>query len=512
MRAGRQVVLLLVSAALLAGAQTTSERLEQLQRDLQQQRQLNAAQAQELERVRNTIQNLTVQQKATLTRLDGLGRNVTQLVNEVATLAARTRLAEQLLADTTAAKGRTETRVSRLQEDVRQILNTLYRERSGRYLQLLSQSRSLSDLLIRLNYNNISGKYNVKVIETLRSEVASLKQQEAQQAQQTAALKDLQTQRAEVLANLKERRQEQQTLLATLRKSEQGQRTIAAQTQAEQVLTGRTIDNLVGAVVQERARIEAERQRRLEEERQRRLAELRRIREAQERARREAARLEAVRVAQERAARIEAARLEAARREAARIQVAREQQQRAQAERERLVRQQEARALAQRNAEAAQSARRTAVQQEQQRLAQQQQQAEAAQVEVEQQIAPLPPSSGPTGFPLPGGQVSQDYGANGAQWVVLSAPGGTQAAATAAGNVIAATYYNSLGWVILVDHGSTVSAYFGLQDPQVSVGNRVAQGTPLGAIGGSPIFGPDRMAFQLNRVDGGTRQPVNPGF
>ncbi|MDB5045314.1 MAG: peptidase [Deinococcus sp.] len=497
MRLGRQAVLLLVSAALLAGAQTTSERLEQLQRDLQQQRQQNAAQAQELERVRNTIQNLTVQQKATLTRLDGLGRNVTQLVNEVATLAARTRLAEQLLADTTAAKGRTETRVSRLQEDVRQILNTLYRERSGRYLQLLSQSNSLSDLLIRLNYNNMAGKYNVQIIETLRSEVASLKQQEAQQAQQTAALKDLQTQRAEVLANLRERRQEQQTLLASLRRSEQGQRTIAAQTRAEQVLTGRTIDNLVGAVVQERARIEAERQRRLEEERQRRLAELRRIREAQERARQEAARLAAVRAAQERAARLEAAR----------IQAVRQQQ-----ERERLQREQEARAAAQRSAEAAQSARRAAVQQEQQRLAQQQQQAEAAQVEVEQQIAPLPPSSGPTGFPLPGGQVSQGYGANGAQWVVLSAPGGTQAAATAAGNVIAATYYNSLGWVILVDHGSTVSAYFGLQDPQVSVGNRVAQGTPLGIIGGSPIFGPDRMAFQLNQVNGGTRQPVNPGF
>ncbi|WP_019008680.1 M23 family metallopeptidase [Deinococcus aquatilis] len=488
MRVGRKAVLLLVSAALLAGAQTTSERLEQLQRDLQQQRQLNAAQAKELERVRNTIQNLTVQQKATLTRLDGLGRNVTQLVNEVATLAARTQLAERLLADTTAAKGRTETRVSRLQEDVRQILNTLYRERSGRYLQLLSQSRSLSDLLIRLNYNNMAGKYNVQIIETLRSEVAALKQQQAQQAQQTATLKDLQTQRAEVLANLKERRQEQQTLLASLRKSEQGQRTLAAQTQAEQALTGRTIDNLVGAVVQERARIEAERQRRLEEERQRRLAELRRIREAQERARIEAARLAAVRVAQERAARIEAAR----------IQAVREQQ-----ERERLQREQAARAAAQRSA---------AVQQEQQRLAQQQQEAEAAQVEVEQQIAPLPPSSGPSGFPLPGGQVSQGYGANGAQWVVLSAPGGTQAAATAAGNVIAATYYNSLGWVILVDHGATVSAYFGLQDPQVSVGNRVAQGTPLGAIGGSPIFGPDRMAFQLNRVNGATRQPVNPGF
>ncbi|WP_244944496.1 peptidoglycan DD-metalloendopeptidase family protein [Deinococcus metallilatus] len=78
--------------------------------------------------------------------------------------------------------------------------------------------------------------------------------------------------------------------------------------------------------------------------------------------------------------------------------------------------------------------------------------------------------------------------------------------------MIATTYYASLGWVVLLDHGPTVTAYFGLQDARVQVGERVARGTPLGTIGGSPIFGPGRMAFQVNSVSGGSRQPVPPPF
>ncbi|MDK2013775.1 M23 family metallopeptidase [Deinococcus sp. 43] len=76
------------------------------------------------------------------------------------------------------------------------------------------------------------------------------------------------------------------------------------------------------------------------------------------------------------------------------------------------------------------------------------------------------------------------------------------------GNVLAVTSYASLGWVVLIDHGSSVSAYLGLRDPLISVGSRVARGTPLGAVGGSSIIGPGNMAFQLRQ--GG--QPVAPRF
>lgn len=526
----------LLSAALLAGAQnipktepplpdlpgapplvlpTTSQRLQQLERELQQQRQLSVQQQQELERLRANIQNLTAQQRQTLDRLDLLAGQVTRLENETATLAARVALAQRQLADTTAQRELTQTRVTRLQGDVRQLLSALYRERSGRYLQLLSQARSLSDLLIRLRYANMAGQHNVEVIETLRQEVQTLETQRTQQAQQTADLQTLQAQRVAKLTELRDRRAEQQQLLATLKRSEQGQRTLAAQTQAQQALTAQTIDELVGAVVKERARIEAERQRRLEEERRRREAELRRIREAQERARQEALRLARLRAEQERQARLareraaaEArARAEAAARARAQAQVAAQ----AKAEAEARVRAQaEAQAAAARDA--VQRQRQAQLQQEQAALQQRETQVQQATVRVEQELTPLPPISGPVGFPLPGGSVSQPYGQGGAQWSVLQGAEDGQAVAALDGNVIATTYYASLGWVVLLDHGPTVTAYFGLQNARVQVGERVARGTPLGTIGGSPIFGPGHMAFQVNSVIGGSRRPVPPPF
>jgi len=66
--------------------------------------------------------------------------------------------------------------------------------------------------------------------------------------------------------------------------------------------------------------------------------------------------------------------------------------------------------------------------------------------------------------------------------------------------------------VVIVDHGGYVATYLGLRDPVVQAGNRVAQGAQLGTVGGSPVFGPNHMAFQWNRVQGASRQPVSPGF
>ncbi|MFC4639302.1 peptidoglycan DD-metalloendopeptidase family protein [Deinococcus hohokamensis] len=500
--------LLLGTLLLGAAAQTTSGRLEELQRELQQQRQQSAAQAQALEALRSRIANLSSQQRETLARLDALAGSVTTLENEVAVLNARTDLAERALQETAAQRQATEARVAQLQGDVRQILNAMYRERSGRYLQLLSQARSLSDLLIRVQYSNLAGEYNTRVIETLRGEVQVLQTQQAQQEAQAKALRDVQAQRASTLAQLRTRRQEQARLLAGLRASEQGQRTLAAQTQAEQALTARSIDQLVGQVVAERQRLEEERRRRLEEERRRREEEQRRLREAQERARQEALRLARLREAQERAAR------ELAQRRAEAALAARRQAQAAQRQA-----QAAAQAAEQRRAEqqlaaqaAAQRARAQQVQQEQAALAQRREQVQQEQTRVEAALAPLPAPSGPLGFPISPGQVSSPYGSGGAQWTVLQGPDNAQAVAVQGGDVLAATYYASLGWVVLLEHPSTVTVYLGLRDPQVQAGQRVAQGTPLGLVGGSPVFGPGRMAFQLNRVQGGSRQPVAPGF
>lgn len=467
---------------------STSERLEQLQRELRQQRQLSADRARELDTLRRSIQNLSAQQRATLARLDTLAAGAARLENEVAVVTARVALAERALADTAEQLKVTQARVERLQSDVREVLLLQYRDRSGRYLQLLSQSSSLSDLLIRLRYANMAGEYNTRVIESLAGEVKVLAEQREQQTRQARDLRTLQAQRTAALKALTAQRAEQNRLLAQLRSSEAGKRTLAAQRQAEQALAARTVDALVGQVVAERGRLEAERQRRLEEERRRREEEARRIREAQERARQEALRLARIRAEQERVARQRAADAQAARQRAADAQTA------AQAARQRAAQQ------------AAQAQREAQVQREQAALQQRSEQVQQAQVRVEQQLAPLPDLSGPLGFPLPGGLVQTPYGSGGSPWVVLS--GGPQAVAALEGNVLAVTYYASLGWVVLVDHGASVTAYFGLRDPLVSVGNRVGRGTPVGTVGGSSIIGPDSMAFQLRR--GGV--PVSPGF
>ncbi|CAM3700133.1 M23 family metallopeptidase [Deinococcus frigens] len=488
-----------------AGAQTTSQKLQQLQQELQQQRRLSAAQAQELNRIRRSIQNLSAQQKETLVRLDTLANGVSDLENALAILNTRTALAERQLNETTSQLSVTTARVDRLKGDVREILNLQYRSRSNDYLGLLSQARSLSDLLIRLRYANMAGQYNTRIISNLKDEVATLNAQRAQQAQQTRTLKDIGVQRSAALDRLKVRRAEQNTLLASLRGSEQGQRALATQRQADRALTARTIDGLITQVTAERQRIEAERQRRLEEERQRREAEARRIREAQERARQEAIRLAAIRAEQERVAREQAA---------VRAREAAERAQRLAAQQARQQAEAQARAQAARDAqqrairEQQQRAREQQLQREQEALQQRSQQVQAAQDRVEQELQPLPALSGPLGFPLPGGRISAPYGTGGSPWVVLAGSDGSQAVAAREGNVLAVTYYASLGWVVLVDHYSAISAYFGLTEPLVSVGTRVSLGTPLGTVGGSQIIGPQRMAFQY-RLGGAS---VNPGF
>ncbi|GGR85565.1 murein hydrolase activator EnvC family protein [Deinococcus sedimenti] len=461
----------------VAAAQDTSARLDQLQQQLQQQRQLSVQKAQELAAARARIENLTAQQRQTLTQLDDLARQTAQLENELATVTARVALAERQLADTTQQLTVTRAQVERLQGDVREVMALIYRQRSGQYLQLLSQSRSLSDLLIRLRYTNMAGAFQTQVLAGLKGQITALRDQERVQKQQAASLRTLQTQRAGKLTALQAQRARQNALLAQLRASEQGQRTLAAQRSAEQALAAQQVDQLVGQVVAERERLEAERQRRLEEERRRREAEARRIREAQERARQEAARLAQLRAAQLRQAQVAAARQAQQAQQARTAQLQREQADRA-----------------------------ARLQREQQALAQRQVQVQEAQQQVEQQLAPLPPVSSPAGFPLPGGRVLAPFGANGAPWTVLT--GAQQVVAADGGNVLAVTSYASLGWVVLIDHGGSVSAYLGLRDPLISVGNRVARGTPLGAVGGSSIIGPGNMAFQLRQ--GG--QPVAPGF
>lgn len=501
-----------------SGTELTSQKLEQLERDLAEQRRLSQAQAERLRALRAQLGQLSVRQRAAIDRLDRLAAETGKLENELADVIRRVTGAQARLRATKADLAVTQARVDTLKTDVRAMLRSLHRERDAHYLRLLSQSGSLWDLLIRLDYANMAGERNVQVTRELRGAAAELTAQRAAQEVQAEELRGLQGEQQAKLAELRARRAAQAAELAELKRTAEGQQAFAARTQAQQALTAQTIDALVTGVVKEKTRLEEERRRRLEEERRRREAEARRIREAQERARREAERLARIRAEQERRAREAEARRQA---ELARqAEVARQAELTRQAEVARqaeLTRQAElAReaAAARRRAEAqaaAQREREAAVARERQALAERQAQTEQAQAQLNVELQPLPATTDgeAMGFPLPGGQVSAPFGTGGEQWAVISGPVGGQAVAARGGNVLAAAYYAALGWVILIDHGNNlITGYFGLQDSLVSAGQRVDQGTPLGVIGGSHILGTDRMAFQVR--DGVT--PVPPQF
>ncbi|WP_293913473.1 peptidoglycan DD-metalloendopeptidase family protein [Deinococcus sp.] len=466
------------------GLSSTSQKLQQLQQQLSSQKQLSAEQKTKLEQLRTNVAALGKQQKDVLNQIDALAGRIAALQTRKRQLETRIEAAVAQLRQTEAQVQVTRGQVTRLQGDVRQLLSALYRQRSRQYLSLLNQATSLSDLVIRGRYANMSGQHNVEVIDSLRAQQADLKAQQSSQVQQTTALQALRAQQLAQLADLVDARGQQQSLVARLEQNKAGQQALSLRTQAQQALTVQSIDTLLGAVVSERSRIEAERRARIEAERARRAEELRKIREAQERARQEAARLAALREAQ----RLEALRVRA-----------RNDQQRADQQRA--------------NQQRADQQRTAAVESEQGTLRSRASVLEAQQARSSVDLAPLPEMSGPLGFPLPGGAVVTPYSAS-VPWTIISGPEGSQAVASAGGNVLAVTNYASLGWVVLIEHSATlITAYLGLDAPNVSPGARVTQSQSLGSIGGSPVFGAGRMAFQVYRIAGnGTRTPIVPSF
>ncbi|GGQ97548.1 M23 family metallopeptidase [Deinococcus ruber] len=524
---------------------TTSARLKQLLDELNRQQQASAAQKTQLEALRQNIAQLSAQQQAALGRIDRLSISVANLETKKRQLDLQIQLVQQQINDLRLQIQGTESRVSRLQQDVRYLLVSLYRERSGRYLQLLSQADSLSDLLIRARYANISGQNNVRVVQSLKDETERLKNERAQQAAQAQQLQGLQATQVQQLQALTTQRQEQNALVARLQQDQAGKQTLALQTQAQQALTSQGIQSIVSGILQERNNIEADRQRRIEAERQRRQAELERIRAAQEAARREAARLAAIRAEQERQAKIaaelarqraEQARIaaELARQQAeqARIAAARAKAQAEAARRQELARQAQAAAeaeqarqrKAQQDAEAAQvrqqqaalqaqrdsQARQDQVAREQQTLQARQKALQDQNQQAQAQSTPLPSNVGSLEFPLPGGRVSAPYFTSGGPWTVIAGAEGQTAVAVAEGNVLSAANYANLGWVIVIDHGALISTSFGLSETMVNTGDRVTRGQAIGVVGGSPQFGLDSMVLQLNQA--ANRQAVRPPF
>lgn len=519
-----------------------------LQQQLEEQRAVGERQQAALAEIRSALASLSDEEQATLRQLDTLNTKIDTLRGQASSLEVKLKGAEARLGVTGRDILALQTRVESLRQSVALNMGALYRERTGEYLALLAQAQTLPELLLRLRWANYAGERYVATIQELDAETARLQDEQATEEQTRAELQTLQAERRKALDDLAARQAEAQTLLAGLRQSAEGQRLLDLQGQAELQQTGENITQLMDAAVSRQQAQEAQRQRDLQAQRQREAESAARLREA------EAARERlAAAPAPARANAVNAPAKSKAAPTPAAPQTARNSAGAKANPSTGTGADDEAATVTATQPEAATPAPTSAAKSAPasasspapaptpaaaappaespapiptptpapapvtapdlptpQQLSEARTQAETSVQLTEAQLAPLRGSLEALQFPLPGGFVSEGYSAE-SPWAVIRGSGTAQASAE--GVVMAVTSFSSLGWVVLLDHGNNlITAYLGLNEPTVAVGERLAQGAPLGTIGGSPVFGPDAMAFQVNRVDGAQRTPLPPPF
>ncbi|WP_261663879.1 peptidoglycan DD-metalloendopeptidase family protein [Deinococcus sp. Marseille-Q6407] len=523
----------------LVWAQQAAPAPDPLAQQLVQQQEVAGRQRAALAELRDAAASLSASEQATLRQLDDLNAEIDQLRGQTALLDLKRQQAESRLGVTERDILALQARVGQLRGSVRLNLGALYRGRSGQYLALLSQARTLPELVLRLRWANYAGERQVALIRELDTEVGQLQGELASQTQTRAELQAVQAQREQALASLADRQAQAQTLLAQLRRTAAGQRLLALQGRAELAQTGQNIAALLDLTASQQQALEAQRRRELEAQRQRQAAAAARLRTAEAAstpgravpapAAKPApapARAPAPVAPAPAAGRPVTAPAPAAPARPTPPAVgARPPSNPQAAPPVKAPAAPNPRPAAKASAPAAATPVPAAAPAPElpaevppvvlptpQQLSEARTQAEADVQLTEAQLAPLRGRLDALTFPLPGGQVSEAYSPD-SPWVVIRSGGERQASAPAEGVVLAVTSFSSLGWVVLLDHGGgLVSASLGLRQPQVTVGERLAAGAPLGEIGGSPVFGPDAMAFQVSRVNGEQRTPIPPPF
>lgn len=145
----------------------------------------------------------------------------------------------------------------------------------------------------------------------------------------------------------------------------------------------------------------------------------------------------------------------------------------------------------------------------QQRLESQRQVRENTAIASVQPIA-LPGSVGQLRFPVSGGRITADFGAEG-DWMVITAPqDGAPVYAAADGTIltsqlVAANY----GWTVVIAHTQSfdvLTTYANLQAPGLEFGQSIRAGQIIGYTGGGTLLPSNELHFQVVR----NRVPVNP--
>jgi murein DD-endopeptidase MepM/ murein hydrolase activator NlpD len=485
--------------------QRTINQLQQQAAQLQQSQQALAARIAETKRYRagqaaradRLQQNIAVLSSRERQLNDQIGL----LSEQIDTLAATIRQTEQKITDTNIRIAETEGRIRALaakidlqKAQVQNLMRALQREGGDRYLRLLSRTDSLFDLLVRSHQVNQLGSSDVQVIEQLQANVRLLDSEKKRLDEAVAQLNRYQVQLLAQQDDLKVKRNEYNRQVLVLQQSKGGQQILLYQAVRAQNRAATQVDGFLAESINTRSQISTlnaninASQERIDDYKSAK-ATLIATEEAEQR------RLERIRQERARKYRAQVAAAEAARQ----LEAARSAQRDNARDNARNNARNNTIAVAPRAGSPDPTPPRP----------------DPAPPVVYEAPPPPPPalvertlpsSVGGLLWPLPGGQVSDNFGPDG---IIISGNAGGAVRAAAAGQVIRVSFLSAnQGYSVIIQHSATFATmYFNLQEQGLpSVGQNVERGNRIGYTGGG--LETNTLHFKTCYTDGSCANPM----
>ncbi len=256
---------------------------ERTVRNLEDQlRQAKALEEQSQRRIRLLNQELA----RLSTRVENLLKEKARLEGEIARLEKERAVLSRQIAQSKEEIGQTEGRIAKLERDLENLkerlqalMQSLHRERAGRYLPLL-RAQSFTDLAVRARWVGYISERDAELVRTLQATLKALREERERLGLLLADLTAKEKALAETQRVLEEQKGELEATLASLRQEAQGKRALLREALTERQRLQAQLAALQARVLAERQRLlelkrQEEERRRREEERRRQEAERR---------------------------------------------------------------------------------------------------------------------------------------------------------------------------------------------------------------------------------------------
>jgi len=263
--------------------------LGELQRQAEQSRRLLQLQQQRIEQLNRELANLDAATQQKLLELRRLEAEITRLERERAELTRQIELLETQKKQAEARIASLQKELEGLRERLSALLQSLHRERAGRYLPLL-RAQSFTDLAVRSHWVGVLGQHQTDLMERIRNTVRQLDEERVRLELLVNTLSQRRAERQQRISALTQSRQSVQLTVASLRQQQVGRRVLLRETLQAQTRLQAELQVLQSRIAAELKRIAEERRRREAEERRRRELQAQRERELLQRQREEATR------------------------------------------------------------------------------------------------------------------------------------------------------------------------------------------------------------------------------